>query len=155
MEVLVDLFSLFQAQQGSVLPENGRGVGQGSGQALMAALEGPVAELHALVKDFPEFVHIAACGQADIHQVHGDDALVEAAVVFGLSVLVHIRSQEASAAHAGVAVALAVFVDLILEHDFFGNIIRHQALGRAFGGQLCQIVDTCCPHGYCPPPARR
>ena len=36
--------------------------------------------------------------------------------------------------------AFAVFVDFILEHDFFGNVIRHQALGRAFGSQLCEII---------------
>ena len=140
VQVLVDFFAFFQAQKGPVLPEDRRRVRQSSGQTLMTALEGPVAELHALVKDLPEFRHIAAGGESDIHQVYGDHALVKAAVVFGLSVLVHIGSQEASAAHAGVAVALAVFIDFILEHDFFGNVIRHQALGRAFGGQLCEII---------------
>ena len=106
----------------------------------MTALQGAVAELHTLVKDFPEPVHVAAGGKSDIHQVDGDNALVEAAVVFGLAVLVQIGGQEASAAHAGVAVAFSVFVHLILEHDFFGNVIGYHTLGSTLGSQLCQIV---------------
>ena len=43
------------------------------------------------------------------------------------------EKKDPSAAHAGVAVAVPVFVNLVLEHDFFRNVIRNKALGRAFG----------------------
>ena len=36
--------------------------------------------------------------------------------------------------------ALAIFVHLVLEHDFLGNIIRNHALGGTFSSQLRQIV---------------
>ena len=54
--------------------------------------------------------------------------LIETAVVFGLAGLgVHIGGQEAAAAHAGVAVALAVLVHLELQHLLFGDIVRNHA----------------------------
>ena len=112
-EQLVDLLALLQAGQCAVLPQNGGGIAGGAHQALMAGLQCLVAESQALVKDLPELLEVAAGGKGYIHQIDGDNTLIEAAVVFGLAGLgVHIGSQEAAAAHAGVAVALAVFVHL-------------------------------------------
>ena len=74
----------------------------GAHQALMAGLQCLVAESQALVKDLPELLEVAAGGKGYIHQIDGDNTLIEAAVVFGLAGLgVHIGSQEAAAAHAG------------------------------------------------------
>ena len=105
----------------------------------MAAHERAVAQLQPLVKDLPELLHVAAGGQRHVRQVDGHDALIEAAVVLRLAVFVDIRRQEAAAAHTGVAVALAVFVHLELEHLLLGDVVRHHALGGAAGGQLREI----------------
>ena len=138
---LVDLLALLEAGQGAVLPQDGGGVAEGAQQPLVAALQGPVAQIEPLVEDLPELLKVAARAQGHVHQVDGDDALVEPAVVFGLVGLgVHVGGQEAAAAHAGVAVALAVFVHLQLQHLLFRDIVGHHPLGGALGGQLGQIV---------------
>ena len=138
---LVDLLALFQAGQGAVLPQDGGGVAEGAQQPLVAGLQGPVAQVQPLVEDLPELFKVAPRAQGHVHQVDGDDALVEPAVVFGLVGLgVHVGGQEAAAAHAGVAVALAVFVHLQLQHLLFRDIVGHHPLGGALGGQLGQII---------------
>ena len=138
---LVNLLALLEAGQGAVLPQDGGGVAEGAQQPLVAALQGPVAQIEPLVEDLPELLKVAARAQGHVHQVDGDDALVEPAVVFGLVGLgVHVGGQEAAAAHAGVAVALAVFVHLQLQHLLFRDIVGHHPLGGALGGQLGQIV---------------
>ena len=110
---LVDLFALLQACQRAVLPQNGGSVAGGAQQPLMACLQSAVAQIQTLVKDLPELFKVAAGAQGNVHQIDGDHALIEAAIVLGLAGLgVHIGSQEAAAAHAGVAVALAVLVHL-------------------------------------------
>ena len=154
VQQLVDGLALFQAGQRAVLPQDGRGVAQRAFQAVVAAHQGLVAQLQALVKDLPELVKVAAAGQRHVHQVDGHDALVEAAVVFGLAVVVFgvgdvvpavtaaVRRQEAAAAHAGVHVAVALglaFGEFVLPHLLFADIVGHHALGRALGGQLGQV----------------
>ena len=146
-EELVDGFALLQAGQGAVLPENGCGVGQGALQAVVAALQGPVAQLQALFKDAPELVQIPTGGQGHIRQVDGDHALVEAAVVLVLAGFVvfgvgdvadagigeAVRRQEGAAAHAGIHIALQFL------HLLFGDVVRHHAAGGALGGQFRQV----------------
>ena len=106
----------------------------------MAAHQRPVAQLQSLVKDLPKLVHIPAGGAGNVYQIQGHNALVEPAVIFGLVGLgVYIRGQEAAAAHAGVAVALSVFIHLIFQHFLFADIVRYHALGGALGGQLGQV----------------
>ena len=99
-----------------------------------------MAQLKALVKQLPELVKIAAAGQCHIHQIDRDNALIEAAVIFGLAVLVQIGGQEAAAPHAGKAMAFAVGIDLVLQHLLFADIVGHHPLGGALGGQLGQVV---------------
>ena len=106
----------------------------------MALHQRAVAQFQSLIEDLPELFDVAAGGQRHIGQVDGDHALVEAAVILRLAVFIDIRGQEAAAAHAGIAVTLAVFVDLELEHHLFGDIIGHHALGGALGCQLRQII---------------
>ena len=140
VQQLVDGFALLQAGQGAVLPQDGGGVAQGALQAVVAAHQGLVAQLQALVKDLPELIKVAAAGQGHIHQVDGDNALVEAAVILGFAVLVHVGGQEAAATHAGEAMALAVFVHLVLQHLLFADVVRYHAFGGALGSQLGQVV---------------
>ena len=79
-------------------------------------------------------------GQADVHEVDGDYALIESAVVLGFAVLVDVRGQEGSATHASVAMSFAVLVDLVFEHDFFGNVVGNHALCGAFSRQHGEVV---------------
>ena len=154
VQQLVDRLAFLQAGQRAVLPQDGRGVGQGALETVVAAHERGMAQVEPLVKNLPEAVKIAAGGQRHIDQVDGDDALVEAAVVFRLAVIVFgvgdivpavaaaVRREEAAAAHAGVHVAVAFGLalgELILPHLLFADIVRHHALGGALGGQLGQV----------------
>ena len=140
VQQLVDRLAFLQAGQRAVLPQDGGGVAQGALQAVVAAHQGLVAKLETLVEDLPELIKIAAAGQGHVHQVDGDNALVEAAVILGLAVLVHVGGQEAAAAHAGEAMALAIFVHLVFQHLLFADIVRHHALGGALGSQLGQVI---------------
>ena len=154
VQQLIDRLAFLQAGQRAVLPQDGRGVGQGALEAVVAAHERGMAQVEPLVKNLPEAVKIAAGGQRHIDQVDGDDALVEAAVVFRFAVIVFgvgdivpavaaaVRREEAAAAHAGVHVAVAFGLalgELILPHLLFADIVRHHALGGALGGQLGQV----------------
>ena len=139
VEELVDGLALGKACQCAVLPQDGGSVGQGALQTLVAAHQGTVAQLQTLVEDLPELVHVTAGGQGHVHQIDGNDALVEAAVVLGLAVFVHIGGQEGTAAHAGVAVALAVGIHLQLQHLLLGDVVGDHALGGALGGQAGQV----------------
>ena len=140
VEQLVDGLTLLQAGQRAVLPQDGRGVAQRALQAVVAAHQGLVAQLEALVKNLPELIKIAAAGQGHVHQIDGDNALVKAAIVLRLAVLVDIGGQEAAAAHAGEAVALAVLVDLVFQHLLLADVVGHHPLGGALGGELSQVV---------------
>ena len=138
---LVDLFALLQSGQCAVLPQNGSGIAGSAQQSLVPCLQCAVAQGQTLVEDFPELLKVALGGECHIHQIDGDNALIESAVVLGLAGLgVHIGGQEAAAAHAGVAVAFAVFVHLELQHLLFGDIVGHHALCSALCGQLGQII---------------
>ena len=138
---LVDLFALLQAGQRTILPQDGCGIAGGAQQSLVPCLQCAVAQSQTLVEDLPELLKVALGGECHIHQIDGDNALIEPTVVFGLAGLgVHIGGQEAAAAHAGVAVAFAVFVHLELQHLLFGDIVGHHALCGALGGQLGQII---------------
>ena len=141
VEQLIDGFTLFEPGAGAVLPQDRRGVGQCALEPLMAAQQGAVAQLQPLVKDLPEFFDISLGAEGHIGKVDGDHTLIEAAVILGLVGLrVHIGGQEAAAAHAGIAVAAAVFINLQLQHFFLGDIVRYHAAGSALGGKLRQIV---------------
>ena len=106
----------------------------------MAAQQSPVAQLQPLLKNLPEFFDIPPGAQGHIGEVDGHHALVEAAVVLGLPGLrVHVGRQEAAAAHAGVAVALAVFVHLQLQHLLLRDVVGNHPLGGALGRQLREI----------------
>ena len=113
IEQTVDLLAFFQAGYGAVLPEDGRDVRDSSQQSLMAAAQGTVAELQAVFQDLPELVHISIRGAGDVDEVDGDDALIEASVVFVLSVLTQadgVGGKEGPAAHAGIDITVFVLL---------------------------------------------
>ena len=155
VEELVDLLALVEAREGSVLPENRRRVGGRPFQALMAAAEGAVAELAALVEEAPELLHVAVRGKRDVDEVDRDDALVEAAVVLRLAGLVvlgardvavavarAVRREERAAAHARVRVAVPdclALGELVLAHLLLADVVGHHALRRALRGELGQV----------------
>ena len=155
VQQLVDGLALLQAGQGAVLPQDGRCVGQRALQTVVAALQGAVAQLKALVKDLPELIHVAARGQRHVGQVDRHNALVEPAVILGLARLVVLGAghvvpavartvgrQEAAAAHAGVHVAVTLGLalgQLVFPHLLLADVVRHHPLGGALGGQLGQV----------------
>ncbi len=103
----------------------------------MAAAKRSVAELESLIENLPELIHVAVGRAGHIDEVDRDNALIEAAVVLVGSVGVQangIGSQEGSAAHAGIHIAV-----LVLLHLLCGDVVRHHALCRAAGSQLRQI----------------
>ena len=147
VEEPVDGLALFQAGQRAVLPQDGRGIGQGALEPLVAAHQTPVAQLQPLVEDLPELVEILAGAQGHIHQIDGDDTLVEAAVILMLAGLVvacvcdvahaavrePVGSQEGAAAHADVDIALE------FQHLLLADEIGNHPLGGALGGQTGQV----------------
>ena len=148
VEQTVDGFALLETGAGAVLPEDGRGVGERTAQAVVAAAERAVAQLEPVFKNIPELFDVAAGGERDVGQIDGHDALIEAAVILVLARLVvagvgdvaHARvgeavgREEAAAAHAGIHVALE------LEHLLFADVIGHHAARRAFCGELGEII---------------
>ena len=155
IEQLVDGFALGQPRQRTVLPQDGRGVGQRALEPLMTAPQRPVAQLQTVFKDLPEFGHIPAGGQRHVHQIDGDDALIEPAVILGLARLIvsgsgHIVpaiagtvwGQEAAAAHAGVDVSVTRGLplgELVLPHLLFADIVGNHPLGSTLGGKPGQV----------------
>ena len=105
----------------------------------MPAHQSAVAKVQPFVENLPEFLLVLAGRKRHVHQIDGNDALIESAVILRFSVLVHIRRQKAAAAHTGIAMPFAVLVHLVFQHLLFGNIIGHHSLRRTFRRQLGQI----------------
>ena len=139
VEQLVNGLALLEPGQSAVLPQNGGSVREGTLQAVVAAHKSLMAQLQPLVKNLPELLLVLAGGQGHIHQIDGDHTLIEPAVILGLAVFIHIGGQEGAAAHAGVAVAFAVLVNLQLQHLLLADVVRHHPLGGALGSQPGQI----------------
>ena len=145
IQKLVDLLSLFQPGQSSVLPQDRRHVRDRSQQTLMPAAQRLVAQFQAIVQDLPEPVHISFGRACHIHQIDGHHSLIESAVEFVAAVLVSLRilhRQERPTSHTGIYLSLLQFF-----HDLSGNIIRNHPLGRTLGSQFCQIpIGGLCRH---------
>ena len=157
VQELIDRLALFEPRQRAVLPENRRRVRERALEAVVAAHEGLVAELEPFVENLPELIKRAAGRERHIHQVDRHDALIESAVILGLTRLViagvcHIvparagavGREEAAAAHAGIHVAVTRHLalgELQLAHFLFRDIVRHHALGGAAGGELREVPE--------------
>ena len=138
VEQTVDLLTFFQACDGTVLPEDRGDIGDSAEQSFMAAAQGAVAELQALLQNFPELVHISVRGAGDIDEIDGDDALVKASIVLVLAVFAQahgVRGQEGPASHTGINIAV-----FVLLHHLCGDVVGHHALGGALCGQFGQAV---------------
>ena len=155
IEQLVDGLALLEAGERTVLPQDGRGIRKRALETVVAAAQGAMAELEALLEDVPELLLVTAAGQRHVDQVDGHDALIEATVELGLGGVVvtgvchvaitvarAIGGEEAAATHAGIAIALALCLTggkLVLLHLLLGDVIGHHALGRALGGKLREV----------------
>ena len=84
----VDDLALIEAGDGAVLPVDGRHVRLGAQQGAVAAHERLAAQFQPLVEQLPELFFVAARHDADLRQVDGDDALIEAAFKFIIAVFV-------------------------------------------------------------------
>ena len=105
----------------------------------MAAHKSAIAKVKTFIKYLPEFIHILSGGKSNINKVKSYNALIETTIVFRLAVFINIRSKEAAAAHAGVAVTLAVLVNLKVEHYLFTDIVGNHALCRTFCSKLGKV----------------
>ena len=68
-EEIIYGFAFFQSRASSVLPEDGRGVGQSSLKSVVAAHERTVAQLQSFVEYLPELLNVSAGRQRDIGEV--------------------------------------------------------------------------------------
>ena len=155
VEQLVNSLTLFQTRQSTVLPQNRSNVGECTLQTLMTALQCAMAQVQTLIKDTPESIFVLICGKRNINEIYGDNALIETTIVFRFTVIVlgvcnvipavtgTVRCQEASAAHAGIHIAVSfglAFGQLVLAHLLFADIIRNHTTSGTFCGHLCKIV---------------
>ena len=114
---------------------DGRDVALGAEQGAVAAHERLAAELEPLVEQLPELVLIPLGDDADLREVDGDDALVEAALELIVALFVLPRGEERAAPHGAEDVAL---VDLA--HLFGGDVVGVQPLGGTLDGELGDVV---------------
>ena len=151
-EKLIDLLALLETCQCAILPKDRCDIRGGAHQALMPDTECTMAELQALIEDAPEGFHIAMGGAGHVHEVDRHHALVETAVILmltlhevagigliiivaeALRLLLVIRCQEGTTAHARINIAL------ILPHLLRRDVVRHHALRGALRCQLRQVV---------------
>ena len=155
VEQFVDRLALLKARKRTVLPQNRRGIGKRALQAIMAAHESLTAQLETLVENLPELRLVAMGRKRHIRQADGDNALVEAPIVFRLArfVVARVRHvvvavagtvgrEEAAAPHARVAIAVALGLalgQLHLAHLLLGDIVGHHALRRALRRHLREV----------------
>ena len=101
MKQLVDGFALLETRERTVLPQDGRGIRERALETVVAAAQGAMAELEALIENLPEgviqildVVMVAGClpnfqsVQSNIGEVDGDGSLIETSVELVVSVLV-------------------------------------------------------------------
>ena len=75
----------------------------------MSAAKGSVAKLQSFLQNLPEALHIAIGGAGYIHQVDGDNPLIETSIILMAAVciaLAVLHGQEGAASHAGIYIAL-------------------------------------------------
>ncbi len=94
-----------------------------------------MAKLETFIENLEKFLFVAARQNADLRQIEGHDAHIETAVPDVVSIFIFPRREEGAAAHRTEDVS---FINLA--HFLRGNIIGVHALGRAFRGELRQVV---------------
>ena len=88
IQKLVDRLTFFQTGQSSKLPQDRGCIGKRSLQTVMSAHQRTIAQLQPLIKDLPEFIHIASGRKCYIHQVDRYNALIKPAVELIVSILI-------------------------------------------------------------------
>ena len=147
-EQFVNRLTLLQTCQSAILPKDGSYIRACAHETLMAATQCPMAELKPLFEDFPETLHISIRRTCNINEVDGNNTLVETSIILMLAgniatdvsdiLLIAgsvIGSQEASASHA------RVYIALITLHDLSGDIVRNHTLCSTFCSEHGKIVE--------------
>ena len=152
----IDNLTLVQTSKCAVLPKDWSSIGQSTLQAIVTSTKCAVAKLKTLIKDLPEFVHIATSRKSNIRKVDGYNTLVEAAVILRLVWLIvlcasnvveaitrTVWSQEGTAAHASEGIALAFLLalrKLVLLHLLLRDVVRNKAASGALCSHLSEVV---------------
>ena len=109
----------------------------------MTSLQCTMAKIKTFIKDLPECVHIPTRATCYIHQIDGDDTLIEAAVVFltldPVPCICHIfggsiSSKERAAAHTRPHATLEFL------HNLCRDIIRDHTLCSTLCSQFSQPI---------------
>ena len=129
LKEFIDGFTLLQTSDGAILPMHGANIATHALQSVMTAHQGFIAQLQTLIQELPEFLLVALSHNADLGQVQGDNALIEAALELVVAVFVLPGREEAAAAHGAEHIALVIFA-----HFFRANIVRIHAFSTAFYG---------------------
>ena len=104
-------------------------------QSLIPNLKCSMAQFKTLIKNFPKLRDILLRATSNIYQIYGDNTSIKATIILVALLPIHctrdilggsIRSQEAAAAHTGVA---STFV---FQHLLLRNVVRYKPLGRTF-----------------------
>ena len=136
---LVDSFALFKPCQCTVLPKNRRNVWRSAFKSFVTEHQRTSAKLKSFIKYLPELIHILIWRAGNVHKVYCNNALIESAVIFRLAVFVKICCKEASAAHARVALTIAILVYFKLLHFLFAYIVRNHSLCGTLCSKLCKL----------------
>ena len=126
-----------------MLPMNRAHIRNSTEQPLMTSLQCSMANIQSFIKDFPECVHIPTRATCYIHQIDGNNTLIEAAVVFlpldPVSCICYIfsspiRSKERTASHTCPHTAFELL------HNLCRNIIRNHTFCGTLRCQLSQVI---------------
>ena len=134
-QILINRFALLQTSNCTILPMHRADIALNALQRIMAAHQGFIAQLQTLVEQLPELLLIALRQNANLRQVQGNNALIEAAFEFIVAVFVLPRGKEAAAAHRGEDIAF-----VILTHLLRADIVRIHTLSAAFYSQTRNII---------------
>ena len=90
VQQLINLLSLLQTCQRTILPEDRCHIRNRAEQPLMPAAQTAMTELQTLIQNFPEFLHITLSGTGHINQIDRDYSLIEPPIEFVRSVRLHL-----------------------------------------------------------------
>ena len=135
VQQLVDLLSLIQSRNRSILPVNRTDVTGNPLQGTVTAHQRLKAQGEPLLQYLPEVLHIPFGQYTDLGKVQTDNPLIKTSLKFISAVLILPGSEKAAASHAAVYIPL-----IILPHLLCRNIIRIHPLRRALHGKSCNII---------------
>ena len=134
-QILVYCFALTQTGNSTILPMYRADIALNALQRIVTAHESFKAQLQTLIQQLPELLLIALGNNANLRQVQGNYALIEAAFKFIVTVFILPGRQEAAAAHRGENISFIVFT-----HFLSADVIRIHTLSAAFYCQTRNII---------------